>query len=325
MVRRSFVWLLVGLLGFTGYVLFRRAARPTQRIFTLNASRFAFTPAVLRVNAGEPFTLVLQAEDGVHGFAIGQSEAVDVDLYPGQPVRLDLKFDQPGTYTFYCTRWCGADHWRMRGVIVVAGESAASPTPPEPPLFVTLGLDIDAPHPAAVQPEGGRPSPRRGARLAHLLPDEYRSRAYYESHSPAEAWLALRVESALAAEDDAALWDLVAYLWQQAIPPESLAEGAELYSRNCAACHGVQGRGDGLFAATPTSEGFSAVTAPPDLGDPAFALGASPALWQGKIVRGGMGTGMPSWGAIFTPEQSWALTDYLWTFSLIPTETRSNP
>jgi len=43
-------------------------------------------------------------------------------------------------------------------------------------------------------------------------------------------------------------------------------------------------------------------------------LGASPALLQGKILRGGMGTGMPSWGPIFTDAQTWALVDYLWTF-----------
>jgi mono/diheme cytochrome c family protein len=43
-------------------------------------------------------------------------------------------------------------------------------------------------------------------------------------------------------------------------------------------------------------------------------LSASPALLQGKIIRGGMGTGMPSWGAIFTEDQTWALVAYLWTF-----------
>jgi len=43
-------------------------------------------------------------------------------------------------------------------------------------------------------------------------------------------------------------------------------------------------------------------------------LTASPALLQGKIIRGGMGTGMPSWGLIYTEEQTWNLVDYLWTF-----------
>jgi hypothetical protein len=43
-------------------------------------------------------------------------------------------------------------------------------------------------------------------------------------------------------------------------------------------------------------------------------LGASSAILQGKIIRGGMGTGMPYWGPIFTKEQIWSLISYLWTF-----------
>ena len=43
-------------------------------------------------------------------------------------------------------------------------------------------------------------------------------------------------------------------------------------------------------------------------------LGANSAILQGKIVRGGMGTGMPYWGPIFTEAQTWVLIGYLWTF-----------
>jgi mono/diheme cytochrome c family protein len=43
-------------------------------------------------------------------------------------------------------------------------------------------------------------------------------------------------------------------------------------------------------------------------------LGASPAVLQGKLLRGGMGTGMPMWGSIFTEQQLWDLTAYLYSF-----------
>jgi hypothetical protein len=43
-------------------------------------------------------------------------------------------------------------------------------------------------------------------------------------------------------------------------------------------------------------------------------LGRSSATLQGKIMRGGMGTGMPYWGPIFTEAQTWALVDVLWDF-----------
>jgi mono/diheme cytochrome c family protein len=54
---------------------------------------------------------------------------------------------------------------------------------------------------------------------------------------------------------------------------------------------------------------------PPDFTDPKILLGASPALLEGKLVRGGMGTGMPAWGPILTHEQMDALITYLNSFA----------
>ena len=53
---------------------------------------------------------------------------------------------------------------------------------------------------------------------------------------------------------------------------------------------------------------------PANFSDPERMLGASPALLQGKILRGGMGTGMPMWGSIFTDEQIWNVIAYLYSF-----------
>ena len=53
---------------------------------------------------------------------------------------------------------------------------------------------------------------------------------------------------------------------------------------------------------------------PANFTDAKRMLGASPALLQGKILRGGMGTGMPSWGPIFTQKQTWDLIDFLYSF-----------
>ncbi len=58
---------------------------------------------------------------------------------------------------------------------------------------------------------------------------------------------------------------------------------------------------DGRFA------GNELCKRPADFTNPKRMLGASPALLQGKILRGGMGTGMPMWGSIFTEEQIWDL------------------
>jgi mono/diheme cytochrome c family protein len=54
--------------------------------------------------------------------------------------------------------------------------------------------------------------------------------------------------------------------------------------------------------------------APADFTDPKRMFGASPALLQGKILRGGMGTGMPMWGSIFTEDQIWDLIAFIYSF-----------
>jgi hypothetical protein len=207
----------------------------------------------------------------------------------------------------------------MRGTIEVTGRGEPVGSEAETPLYLSLGLNIDAPHPAAVVPEG-RPSSAAGRLLRSALPSRYTLPGSYRENSPAELWQAIRAEAATAALDDGQIWDLVAYVWQRNTTPAALEEGQALYSANCAACHGNGGAGDGPMAIVaggpqqPGQEGGHGPQPPASFADPAQMLGASPALLQGKIIRGGMGTGMPYWGPIFTDEQSWALVSYLWTF-----------
>lgn len=263
----------------------------------------------LTVAVGQPLHLRLTSDDVMHGFAIGQSDQPAVDVKPGEITETTITFDTPGTYTFYCTRWCGANHWRMRGTITVTGDGDEEAV--EPPLFLQLGLDIDAPHTAESLPTE-QPSAQRGRALGLDL-TEYQSTTYYRSHSPEEVWQALQDNANLNAYSDQELWDVVAAIWQAQTTPAALAEAKTLYAQNCAACHGEFGNGKGVFNGNQVQIEGEAVH-PTDFTDPELVLSASPALLQGKLVRGGMGTGMPMWGTIFTEEQTWALVSYLYTF-----------
>jgi mono/diheme cytochrome c family protein/plastocyanin len=286
------------------------------RAVTVQAARpeaGGWMPDTLTAQVGEPLRLRLTAVDMMHGFTVGQIEMEPVDIPPGEVTEITLLFDEPGTYTYYCTRFCGPTHWRMRGTIEVLGDEPQTVTRPESPLYVTLGLDIDAPHPAEVswtaQPDAGR-----GETLSASLPAAYLTREIYEAQSPAAVWQQLREEPAAAGLTDAEVWDTVAYAWRSQTTPDKLAAGQALYETNCVFCHGPDGAGDGPLATLQP-------TAVPDFTDPDTMLGASSAVLQGKILRGGMGTGMPNWGTVFTDEQIGFLVDYLWTFQFPTAET----
>jgi mono/diheme cytochrome c family protein len=275
-------------------------------------------PFVLSVPVGQPLSLRLTSEDVLHSFAVGQMDMTPVDVKPGQVTELTLTFDRPGTYTYYCTRWCGPNHWRMRGTIIVTG--ATGEAPPPPPLFVQLGLDIDAAHAAEIIPDE-KPSVARGAQLPVPVLQAYRSAEYYRSHTPEQAWKDLRAAPEFSDVSAQQLWDMVAVLWTSQSTPAALDEARQLYAVNCAACHGEEGGGDGVFADEYQAAVDSSMlradmldSRPTDFTDPVRMLSASPALLQGKLVRGGMGTGMPMWGVIFTEEQTWSLVSYLYTF-----------
>lgn len=275
-----------------------------------------WAPNTLVIPVGETLHLRLASDDVMHSFAVGQMDVPPVDLYPGEVAETTITFNRPGKYVFYCTRWCGPNHWRMRGTIEVEG-TADTADVDAPPIYLSLNLELDVPHPATAVPDR-IPSARRGAALEIVIPDRYLSNEYYRTHSPSDSWHALRAESTLRHLSDSEVWDLVARVWEWSTTPTALDEGKRLYAINCAACHGESGAGDGVMArafglATPRDSQYR-IESPVAFTDPTTMLGASPALLQGKVMRGGMGTGMPNWGPIFSEPQVWAIIDYLWSF-----------
>ena len=57
---------------------------------------------------------------------------------------------------------------------------------------------------------------------------------------------------------------------------------------------------------------------PAAFAEPGTMLGAAGEIYYAKLRRGAMGTGMPGFGPIFTPQGTWLLVDYLWTFVFDP-------
>jgi len=320
--RAARLLLLAVVVGVPAMVIGNRLLRragvpPVVELRARMAEAGGWTPGEITVDAHDSLRLRLVSDDVLHGFAVGKASMRPVDLKPGMPVEVTLAFDRPGTYTYYCTRWCGVNHWRMRGTIVVTGPAASMPDASGDTVALPPDLDLDAPHVAAAVPATA-PDADRGREMLEPTSLDSLGPRIRNRTSPSAAYLRLRADPAWRDRSDAELWDLVAAVWLSDATAERLRRGRELFAANCAACHGERGDGRGVMAAAlQASLPPSAMPnrgEPTDFTDARTMLGASSALLAGKIRRGGMGTGMPSWGPILTDEQVQILVDYLWTF-----------
>jgi len=301
-----FLLLVVFPLSLFGYQAWRTHAAGV-RVIELTASapdKGDWQPKDLRVQVSEKVRLRIKATDVIHGFvAPGLGLAVD-EIAPGHVAEIEFVATQPGRYVFACSRWCSVDHWRMRGVIEVIDPTNPAPvpmSPSTPPLYQQLNIDLDAPHLAAAIPTT-RPSAARGDALDIALPSDLHNASSLRRLAPADVFQRLRADPTYGALSDAELWDMVALAWLRVTLDGSLQRGRQLYGRDCAACHGQMGKGDG--PAGRNLPGLAAMQAgaksgPADFTDAGRMLGASDVLLQGKILRGGMGSGMPEWGSLY--------------------------
>lgn len=299
-----------------GYESLIRPAISPHRMIDIHASipqGGGFGPDHIQVNQGQTVTLRFISDDVTHGIAIGPGLGVDLGpVDPGHPAEVTVTFDQPGRYTYYCNTWCSNDHWRMRGVIEVVDPDDPDrlPAPQRDPVIEALlaeGVNIDAinknpPH-LSVTPDVLRGGERIGSLT--LLPAELQESGWRRSHTPQQALEMLAV--AHPDTSDGQLVDVVAYLWIREIDSARLATAQDLYQKNCAGCHGETGGGDGPGSALASST--------PAFSNLNLALIRRSDVLYAKIRRGGMGTGMPNWGTVFTPDETWGLVDYLWTLA----------
>jgi len=283
------------------------------RVFDLTAQvpeNGGWQPEMITVRQGERVRLRIHGSDVLHGFAIGRLDVKPVRVEPGKVTVVEFVADQAGEFTFYCNMWCSPYHYRMRGTLEVLAPDGTLPVAPptETEKFLnTIADQIDEPHPAEFFPLA-RPSARRGQNFAERYGDvlaPWRDVSRLRNQSPSDLYAALTpLTSALSPQER---WDLIAYLWSTTTTPQRLATGQALYEKNCAACHNVTGNGRGPAWRYLDDE-------PQSFADATTMAGGTSWIYFGKIVRGGMGTGMPYFGKLFTEEQTWSLIDYLWTF-----------
>ena len=72
----------------------------------------------LHVPTGRPIELVMTSEDVIHDFSV-PAFRLKHDVLPDRYETLWFTASRPGTYSLYCTQFCGLDHSKMGGVVVV--------------------------------------------------------------------------------------------------------------------------------------------------------------------------------------------------------------
>lgn len=93
-------------------------ATPQERIFTIDARQYAYSPPELKVNAGDTVTIQLVSTDVVHGLYVDDYD-VSVEADPGQTATLTFIADKAGSFRFRCNVTCGAMHPFMIGKLNV--------------------------------------------------------------------------------------------------------------------------------------------------------------------------------------------------------------
>ena len=93
--------------------------RKVQRV-NMVAERFNFTPSKIKVPLGTLLEITLTSDDTFHGFRIPSMQINQLIPARGRgSVKVSVDAKEKGTFSFECSRPCGAGHTMMRGVIVV--------------------------------------------------------------------------------------------------------------------------------------------------------------------------------------------------------------
>jgi cytochrome c oxidase subunit II len=94
------------------------AQAPTTRTFSVTARKYSFSPARIEVTQNDLVRIELRTEDIPHSWTVDEYR-IAKRVTPGQPVTLEFRADQPGTFRFYCNLTIDDGCRDMRGELVV--------------------------------------------------------------------------------------------------------------------------------------------------------------------------------------------------------------
>lgn len=101
--------------------------------FDITAKQWEFVPSIIAVDEGDSVTLNVASTDVTHGLSIPDF-GVSETLTPGKTTTVTFTANKAGTFSFFCSIFCGSAHSSMQGTLVVNAApepEVAAPPPPE--------------------------------------------------------------------------------------------------------------------------------------------------------------------------------------------------
>ena len=86
--------------------------------FKITSKQFSFEPSTIEVNKGDKVRLIVTSMDVPHGISIPEyniNERLDV----GKSATIEFTADKEGTFTAFCSVFCGSGHANMKGKLIV--------------------------------------------------------------------------------------------------------------------------------------------------------------------------------------------------------------
>lgn len=88
------------------------------RNINVYAESWKFTPSVIKIKQGERVKLTIRSLDDTHGFRV-KKFGINVKVFPGKPVTVEMEGKEKGKYRFDCSVPCGKWCFKMKGYIIV--------------------------------------------------------------------------------------------------------------------------------------------------------------------------------------------------------------
>ncbi|GEM_PF-893041 len=92
--------------------------QPSIKTFDLIATQFEFSPNSLVVNEGDTVIVKMTSVDVAHGFGLADF-GVNITVPAGETKTAQFVATKKGTFTFFCSVFCGVGHGGMTGKLIV--------------------------------------------------------------------------------------------------------------------------------------------------------------------------------------------------------------